>query len=142
MFALAYGLGALLAIAGGALSFYFHAVYQGWLQPVQRWVPVFCRMDSLQCRSIVDTPYGRLAGYPNSFYGMLFYPLYVLLLVLAALRWIAPLIPLLAGAFTILVGIYLIYALIKLRVACPVCISVHSLNLFIFLLQAWGLFYY
>jgi uncharacterized membrane protein len=128
-------LAALLAVTGGILSFYFYGIYCRWFSPSQKWVPVFCRMETQSCTSIVDSTYGRLFfGVPNAFWGI-FAELGLAELIAGVIiglwpRWI----PLIVTGLYLIIGLWLIVGLIRLRVACPVCITVHSLNLIIFLL--------
>lgn len=133
-----YLLGALLALAGGALSVYFHGVHAGWFSSRQWWIPGFCRMEEQQCTSIVDTSFGTTLGKPNAFYGTLFYPVYFLLLILTAHGHINPLFPLAVAVVTVLAGVYLTYGLLKLKAACAVCLTAHGLNLVNFLIQLWA----
>jgi len=130
--------GALLALAGGAFSFYFHGVYSGKLSAGEWWIPTFCRMDAESCTSIVDTPFGRLFGQPNSFYGLWFFPVYFLTLLFTAHGHVDPLIPLALALITVLAGMYLTYGLFRLKVVCPVCLSVHTINLLNFVMQLWA----
>jgi len=44
-------------------------------------------------------------------------------------------IPFVMGAFTIIIGLYLVNGLFKLKTVCPICITVHVLNVVIFSLQ-------
>jgi|TARA_Y100000310_G_scaffold244465_1_gene249238 uncharacterized membrane protein len=124
-----------LALAGGAFSFYFYGVYIGWITYRQWWVPRFCELDSDQCISIVDSNYGRIVGIPNALVGSFFLLCYAYALLGVPLELMEKSIPLYMGWFTVLVGVYLIYGLIRLKIACPVCITVHVLNGIIFLLQ-------
>lgn len=135
-----YAIAALLAFVGGALSFYFHLVYKKQINPKQIWVPRICQMDSSRCTSIVDTKYGRLGPKPNSFYGSIFLPVYGLILILTATRLVQPEIALILGGITILIGAYLTAALYRLVTYCPICLTVHGLNLLIVLLQLSALF--
>ena len=126
---------ALLAIVGGAFSFYFYSVYKGWINHRQFWVPSFCELDSKQCVSIVDTKYGRLLGIPNAFVGIFLFLIYAIILISTALNYIDPIIPRFVGGFTIVLGLYLIYGLFRLKVACKICLLVHFLNAIIFFIQ-------
>ncbi|MEE9189547.1 MAG: vitamin K epoxide reductase family protein [Candidatus Neomarinimicrobiota bacterium] len=137
---LIYVIAALLAFVGGALSLYFHLVYKKQINPKQVWVPSVCQMDSSQCTSIVDTKYGRLGRKPNSFYGSIFLPAYGLILILTAIRLVQPEIALILGGITIIAGVYLTIALFRLATYCPICLTVHGLNLLIVLLQLSALF--
>ena len=126
---------ALLAIVGGAFSFYFYSVYKGWINHRQFWVPSFCELNSKQCVSIVDTKYGRLLGIPNAFVGIFLFLIYAIILISTALNYIDPIIPRFVGGFTIVLGLYLIYGLFRLKVVCKICLLVHFLNAIIFFIQ-------
>ena len=126
---------ALLAIVGGAFSFYFHGVYRGCINHRQFWIPSFCELNSNQCVSIVNTKYGRLLGIPNAFAGIFLFLTYAIILICTALDYVDPIIPRFVGGFTILLGLYLIYGLFRLKVACKICLLVHFLNAIIFFIQ-------
>lgn len=126
---------ALLALVGGAFSFYFYAVYKRWISPNQSWVPKLCRMDSTVCTTIVDTKYGRILGRTNAEIGGYFMVFYGLLLLCVPFQIVSPMIPFAMGILTMALGTYLFYGLIQLKTPCPICITVHVLNLIIFLLQ-------
>ena len=130
-----YYFSALLAFAGGAFSFYFYSVYCGWISYRQWWVPRFCEIDSGKCISIVDSKYGRMIGIPNAIIGSFFMLCYAFILFAVPLDLIDKSIPLYMGCFSILVGLYLVYGLFRLRVTCPNCITVHIINVIIFILQ-------
>jgi uncharacterized membrane protein len=131
-----YFISALLALASGAFSFYFHAVYKGRILPNQFWVPNFCELDSSTCTTIVDTKYGRIFGRPNAELGGYSLFIYALLLLGVPFQFVPPMIPFIIGILTILLGIYLIFGLIQLKMLCPICITVHGLNIIIFILQS------
>lgn len=130
-----YWFGALLALVGGALSFYFYGVYRGWISAQQGWIPPFCRMNSTTCINIVDSRYGRIGRVPNAFSGSLFLLLYAYSLMATSFGWLSWKIPFIMGVLSIIGGIYLVVGLAKLKVLCPICITVHTLNLLILLLQ-------
>ncbi|MEA1882675.1 MAG: vitamin K epoxide reductase family protein [Candidatus Marinimicrobia bacterium] len=130
-----YYFGALLALVCGAFSFYFYSVYRGWISYRQWWVPRFCEMDSDQCTSIVDSNYGRIIGIPNALVGSIFLLFYSYALLSVPLELVEKSTPLYMGWFTIIIGVYLVYGLIRLKVSCPICLTVHVLNGTIFLLQ-------
>ena len=124
-----------MAFVGGAFSFYFNAVYKGKISSHQFWIPNICQLDVNSCISIVDTKYGRIFGASNAQLGFYFLFVYALTLIGVGLEFIDPIVSLCIGILTILLGIYLVFGLFKLKTACPICISVHSLNLLIFTIQ-------
>ena len=124
-----------MAFIGGAFSFYFNAVYKGKISSNQFWIPNICQLDVNSCISIVDTKYGRLFGASNAQLGFYFLFVYSLTLIGVGLQIVNPIVTLCIGILTILLGIYLVFGLFKLKTACPICISVHSLNLLIFTIQ-------
>ena len=130
-----YFLCALLAFVGGAFSFYFNAVYRGKISSHQFWIPNLCQLDVNNCISIVDTKYGRIFGASNAQLGFYFLFIYALFLIGVAVNWVNPIIPLYLGILTIFLSVYLVFGLIKLKKSCPICISVHLLNLIIFIIQ-------
>lgn len=134
-----YGLGALLALVGGALSFYFFSIYRGWVSTQHEIIPVYFRINSGTCINIIDSKYGRIAGVPNAFSGSIFLLVYAFSLMAIPLDILSWKISFMLGLLSIIFGIYLVYGLAKLKVLCPVCIAVHTLNLFIFLLQILAL---
>lgn len=130
-----YFISALLALVGGAFSFYFYAVYKGRSVKNKIWVPTFCNMDSVQCTKIVDTKFGRIFGRTNAEIGGYFLLIYATVLFGVIFQIVPPMVPFIMGIVTIIFGIYLVYGLIKLKTPCPICITVHTLNIIIFLLQ-------
>ncbi|MEE9166209.1 MAG: vitamin K epoxide reductase family protein [Candidatus Neomarinimicrobiota bacterium] len=129
---------ALLALAGGAFSFYFLQVYRGKLAPNTWWIPTICRIDSNSCRNITDTPYGSLMGKPNAFWGCIYYPTLfgavVSMEILDAASWVTLYLSVASLAMT---G-YLVWGLIRLRVICRLCVAVHVVNVLVFLIQIVG----
>ena len=124
-----------MAFVGGAFSFYFNAVYKRKISPQQFWIPNICQLDASNCISIVDTKYGRIFGASNAQLGFYFLFVYALTLIGVGLEFVDPIVSLCIGILTILLGVYLVFGLIKLRTPCPICISVHFLNLLIFIIQ-------
>ncbi len=103
-----------LALVGAALSTYFTLAYYGWIEA--RALPAaFCRRDERSCLTILQTPYARLFGVPNSLLGLV---LYLLVIGVAGLAlagapqprlWVAAL----AGtAVSVALAPYLIWALV------------------------------
>ena len=97
-----YLIGALLALAGGAFSFYFYSVYKGKLADQQWWIPPFLRMTSDTCTSVIDSNYGRHFGIANAAVGTPFFLSYAMLLILAGMNMIPKVIPLYIGVITII----------------------------------------
>lgn len=119
---------ALLALAGGALSFYFLQVYRGKLPADVWWVPSVCRVGRSACQSIVDTPYGRTFGRPNAFWGCLFYPFLLVIVAITFGMNLEPTFLLIFSVAIVTVSAYLSWGLIRLKAVCRVCIAVHILN--------------
>ena len=128
----------LLALAGLADALYFTFAYYGRIRKA-RWVPeILCAREGSSCVTVVQTPYARVFGVPNSLLGIFYY--------LALIFWGAypgsrksgasswpfaaftdALVVVAAG--TVLLGLYLIYALRrKLGVDCPMCYTAHAIN--------------
>ena len=134
-----------LSLAGLVISIYFTFAYYGRVKK-SRWVPeILCAREGSNCVTVVQTPYARVFGVPNSLLGIIYY----LLVVSDAINgfgipWyykggyqlIWPfqiLIP--ASLATVLLGFYLIYALQrKLRINCALCYTAHAINLALLLL--------
>ena len=129
---LTYTVLALLALAGGAFSFYFLQVYRGGIHPDVWWIPRICHMAPGTCKVITDTPYGRLLGQPNAFWGCLFYPLLLLVVVLTVVYDAGFDLLVFLSAVSLFLSVYLIWGLIQLRTLCRVCIAVHVVNFLFF----------
>ena len=136
----------VLSLIGLTNALYFTFAYYGRIKKA-RWVPeLFCAREGSSCVTVVQTPYARVFGVPNSLLGIAYY----LLLIAWATTGIAigPLVPLgtlgiplsflglmAASVVTILTGFYLIYALRrKLHTHCPMCYLGHAINATIFIL--------
>jgi uncharacterized membrane protein len=130
-----YLIGALLAFVGGALSFYFYGVYKGIINEKQWWIPSILHVSSETCTRVIDTQYGKHFGLSNVLVGIPFMIGYGIILWETGQGNISTTIPLFMGIISIVVGIYLIYGLMKLHMLCKICYTVHSINLIIFLLQ-------
>ena len=133
-----YFIGALLALASGAFSFYFYSVYKGKLADQQWWIPPFLHMTSDTCTSVIDSNYGRHFGIANAAVGTPFFLSYAMLLILAGMNMIPKVIPLYIGVITIIAGIYLVFGMVRIRTHCRICYTVHLINLIIFILQLVG----
>jgi uncharacterized membrane protein len=137
------GLVIAFSLAGLADALYFTFAYYGHIKKA-RWVPkTLCAAKGSTCVTVVQTPYARVFGIPNSLLGSFYY---VLLIGWAAigpsrvspgLTWL-----LIAGSFgSVATGLYLIYALRrKLHIDCPMCYAAHAINTTLFvllILLAW-----
>jgi len=135
----------ILSLAGLVDALYFTFAYYGRIKKA-RWVPeILCARDGSSCVTVVQTPYARVFGAPNSLLGILYYVVmmlwlpwpsdvhgveehaYLFLFFTGAL--------LLASAVTVVLGFYLIDALrSKLHVDCPLCYTAHAINILLFVL--------
>jgi len=127
----------VLALAGLVNALYFTFAYFGRVKN-SRWVPeIICAREGSSCVTVIQTPYARVFGVPNSLLGVLYY---VALIVWVALRdpiattVRAAAIPLrglliAASGLTVALGFYLIFALRRrLHVNCPLCYTAHAIN--------------
>jgi uncharacterized membrane protein len=127
-----------LALAGLADALYFTFAYYGRVQKA-RWVPaILCAREGSSCVTVVQTPYARVFGVPNSLLGIFYY--------LGILAWAAVgsglgrtgawetrgalgYLLLAASAISVVLGFYLVYALRrKLAIDCPLCYTAHAIN--------------
>ena len=132
----------VLSCAGLADALYFTFAYYGRIKKA-RWVPeILCAREGSSCVTVVQTPYARVFGVPNSLLGIVYYILliagargnwsfginrYILFTHVAIPLGMGLLIFLSAG--TTILGSYLIYALRrKLHVDCPLCYFAHAIN--------------
>src|SRR5271157_4828738 len=122
-----------LSLAGLTDALYFTFAYYGRIKKA-RWVPeILCAREGSSCLTVVQTPYARVFGIPNSLLGIVYY---LLLIAGATENWSFGInlyihftyfaipagmgILILISAGTTIVGFYLIYALRrKLHVDCP-----------------------
>jgi uncharacterized membrane protein len=128
---------AVLALVGLVDAFYFTFAYYGRVRK-SRWVPeVLCAREGSSCVTVVQTPYARVFGVPNSLLGIFYYLLiigYALWGQGLAIPWGRVLVPLsrllaVISAATVVFGSYLIYALRrKLGVDCSMCYTAHAIN--------------
>jgi uncharacterized membrane protein len=140
----------ILSLAGLADALYFTLAYYGRVRGA-RWVPqILCAREGSSCVTVLQTPYARVLGVPNSLLGILYY--------LAVMLWLAwsghahsikvyfTFFLFLTGALmvaviaAVILGGYLVYALRhRLHTHCPLCYTAHGINLALFiLLIAYG----
>ena len=138
----------VLSVVGLANALYFTFAYYGRIKKA-RWVPeILCAREGSSCVTVVQTPYARVFGVPNSLLGIIYY---FLLIWSAFYNWSIPLdlrfhgtyydvgnsfqLLTIASFITVLLGFYLIYALRrKLHTHCPMCYLGHAINATLFIL--------
>ena len=136
----------VLALAGLADAFYFTFAYYGRIKKA-RWIPeILCAREGSSCVTVLQTPYARVFGIPNSLLGISYYVLVIAWALLGpglAMAWegVRVLVPWVGWAFvaasagTVALGFYLIYALRrKLHTDCPMCYTAHAINTALFIL--------
>ncbi len=131
----------VLALAGLADALYFTFAYYGRVRKA-RWVPkILCAREDSSCVTVVQTPYARVFGVPNSLLGIFYYFLVIgcawdgqrqrmvrgaEMIEVPSPIWIVLVV---LSAATVFLGFYLIYALRrKLHTDCPLCYAAHALN--------------
>jgi uncharacterized membrane protein len=140
-----------LSVLGLADALYFTFAYYGRVRK-SRWVPqVLCAREGSSCATVVQTPYGRIFGVPNSLLGIIYYVLLAfwavagqsarLVVQVNMTSYILTFTDLLiaAGAVTVLLGFYLIFALRRiLHTDCPFCYAAHAINLLLLVLLVFA----
>ena len=129
----------LVALSGLAISLYFALVDSGRLRPDTPIVPSFCRLDERRCGVVLRHPHARLLGIPNYGAGIGYY---ILLLVREAVPfpppWDAALV--VVSWCVVAAGVFLAYSLLAIiRVACPLCLAIHGLNLLLALIISFSI---
>jgi uncharacterized membrane protein len=126
----------LFALVGWIIAFYFTGVYYKWLSPDIFWIPKICRMSEKTCVSVLDTPRAKMAGIPNSVFGLFVYAY----LALDAIVF-PPYLGFLLITASLARSIYLAYSLLFItRIPCKLCFTAHALNLALFLLYLLQIF--
>lgn len=137
----------ILSLAGLANALYFTFAYYGRIRHM-KWIPeILCAREGSSCVTVVQTPYARVFGVPNSLLGIFYY-----LLLILWVAWGTPVgfaasvgdrhpvfriggLLVAMSAATVVIGLYLVYALRrKLHVDCPLCYAGHAINLGLFVL--------
>jgi uncharacterized membrane protein len=128
-----------LAFAGLIISLYFTFAYYGRVKK-SRWIPeILCAREGSSCVTMVQTPYARVFGVPNSVLGIIYYVAILGWLpwtsavhfqeehLSLVLGWTGALI--LGGVVSVVLGFYLIDALLRiLHTYCPFCYTAHAIN--------------
>lgn len=129
----------VLSLAGLVISLYFTFAYYGRVKKA-RWVPeILCAREGSACVTVVQTPYARVFGVPNSLLGIVYY-IGLVVWVLGGWRfderfpWFHWLL-LAACSISIVLARYLVYVLReKLKVNCPLCNTAHIINIVLMVL--------
>ena len=124
----------IFSLTGWLLSFYFLGVVSDKNKHNVWWIPDFCRMNEGSCSSLVSTKYGKILGQPNAFWGMIYYSWIIMLIFLTIFGIRIDYSFFLFSLISILLSIYLIFGLLKLRINCKICIATHCINFLMFLL--------
>lgn len=133
----------VLALAGLGDALYFTFAYYGRVRK-SRWIPeILCAREGSSCVTVVQTPYARVFGAPNSLLGILYYLLVIgwavwgEALLIGRGRGLVPFSRLLVpiSGLTVALGFYLVFALRRrLHVDCPMCYAAHGINVTLFIL--------
>jgi len=129
-----------LALVGLVISLYFTFAYYGRVKKA-RWVPeILCAREGSSCLTVVQTPYARVFGVPNSLLGIAFYFAvagWTLAGGIAAARWLIWVL-MAASAVAVVLGFHLIYVLRRLlHTDCPLCYTAHAINAALLVLLIW-----
>jgi uncharacterized membrane protein len=138
----------VLSLADLADALYFTFAYYGRIKKA-RWVPeILCAREGSSCVTVVQTPYARVFGVPNSLLGIVYYILVIawamqnrssgIKVRVHPIEYVVPVgmaVLILISAGTIVLGFYLIYSLRrKLHIDCPLCYTAHAINAALFVL--------
>jgi len=127
-------LGALASL-GLLISTYFSSVYHRVAPSAKYFIPAFCRLDSSDCTTLLQTRESRLFGVPNFDLAILYYAGLLISAIIPALWKQLFLLLFLGSLVTVATGFYLSYVLVfRLRINCLLCFASHAINILIFLL--------
>lgn len=112
----------LLSIFGFLFSLYFLFVKRK--KTLNKDYKAFCDLsDRISCSKAANSKYSNLLVFPNAFFGVIFYILVVIFAFLGFYSYIFYL-----ALMASLLSLYLIYISIKIKVFCPVCVSIYVIN--------------
>ncbi len=118
----------LLSFIGFCVSLYAYSISQN-LKKDPSYKPACNISDRISCTKPIESPYGNLLGFSNSYLGLVYYPLMILL---ALFGNNASLMVLATGS--LLFTIYLAYILFtKIKSLCLICLTIYAVNISIFL---------
>jgi uncharacterized membrane protein len=121
-----------LSLIGAVNSLYFILAQYGGAR-------ASCEAEMGACNTVLETPYARVFGIPNSVIGLLFYALVVVVCVVSRRTGskVLLLYGLAASVMALPVSLYLAYALVyRLRRPCRLCFLSHAINLALVVLFA------
>ena len=119
----------ILSLVGMLSSLYAYYVKRRW-QKDKSYNP-FCDISKgFSCTKAFSSRYGLIFGLPNSAYGIFFYILLAVTLLINAYLLAFCLI-----LFSVLLSVYLAYvSIVKLRNICPVCLLMYLINFLLLIL--------
>lgn len=125
----------VLATVGWLISYYFFQVHHKRLSEDVWWMPPFFRMSDCRCDEIVESPFGRLGRRSNAYWGLWYYGVLVVLLIINLydpyhLTEFIFIVTVLAMSQTV----YLLWGLYTLKVVCRPCLGIHFINTVVFLI--------
>ncbi|NOZ04219.1 MAG: vitamin K epoxide reductase family protein [FCB group bacterium] len=133
------------ALIGWWSSLYFYLVHKEVISAEVSWMLKFLRMTDCRCDEIVDTKFGRTFGKSNAYWGLWYYLILIALVAGYQLYGIPTIEFLFIVALLVFAySVYLAWGLYILKVLCRPCLTVHVINLLIFvvlLFKVWPLLF-
>ncbi len=122
----------LVAVCGAVLSgYYFYVEQQVAKNP--NYKPACDINDQTSCTATMKSPYARVFYIQNSLLGIAYYTLIMMLSVTVCpimIRYLA-----FTGVVATLILGYVLYT--RVKVACPICISLYIVNFLLFIVAHW-----
>jgi uncharacterized membrane protein len=119
----------ILAAVGLYIAAYFTLVYYRVIEPRSRLMPRVCQLKDQTCRTVLETPYARVFGLPNSALGVLYYAGLITIVLTGQLATSFGLLLIVVSWFTVALGLFLAYALFFIiKIPCPLCLAAHAIN--------------
>ncbi len=118
----------LLSFLGFCVSLYAYSIVQN-LKKDPSYKPVCNLSDRISCTKPLESPYGKLLGFSNSFLGLVYYPIMGLLAIFGNAISL-----LLVATGSLVITLYLAYLLFfKVKSLCLICLSIYAVNISIFI---------
>ncbi len=123
-----------LSFGGWLVSLYFILVYRRRIPHKIWWIPPPIRISGPVCTDIVDSRFGRILKQPNAYWGLWYYGLLSIILA-GAWFFSFPLnnIVIVITGITLIFSLYLLYGLYELKVVCRPCLTIHTINISLFI---------